>query len=68
VADRQAVYIGALSARAMQYLQSYGQPDPVYDNNAYTITLSFDGQFLKIYIIYPTQSPNSGGQSEYYIN
>jgi hypothetical protein len=42
VTDRQAYYNGALDARGMQQLQSYGQPEPVYNNNAYTIISTFD--------------------------
>ena len=31
VVKRQACYDGALGARAMHTLQSYGQPEPVYE-------------------------------------
>ncbi|KAK3680722.1 hypothetical protein B0T22DRAFT_530482 [Podospora appendiculata] len=37
VAQRQACYDGALGARGMQDLL-YGEPEPVHDNNAYTMT------------------------------
>jgi hypothetical protein len=68
VADRQTLYAGALGARAMQYLQSYGQSEPVYDNNAYTITSAFDGRLLQMYTTHPTQPTNPGDQPEYYMN
>lgn len=49
VATRKAWYAGALAARGMQALQSYGQVGPVYDNNAYTITASYTGGHLRLY-------------------
>ena len=49
VARRQACHNGAMGARAMQSLRSFGQSEPVYDNNAYTIsTTYYEGQ-LKMY-------------------
>ncbi len=68
VLDRQALYAGALGARAMHRIQSYGQPEPVYDNNAYTITSAFDGRSLQIYTTHPTQPANSEDQPEYHMN
>lgn len=68
VIDRRTLYAGALGARAMQYLQSYGQSEPVYDNNAYTITSAFDGSLLHMYTTHPTQPTNPGDQPEYYMN
>ncbi|KAJ4359359.1 hypothetical protein N0V85_009450 [Neurospora sp. IMI 360204] len=38
VAKRQACYDGALGARGMQHLLSYGSSDLVYDNKDYTLT------------------------------
>ena len=52
----------------MQRLQSYGQPEPVYDNNAYTITSTFDGRLLSMYTTHPTVPTNPGGQPEYHMN
>jgi hypothetical protein len=49
VAGRQACYDGALGARGMQSLQSYGQPEPVYDKSAYTITSIYNDGTLKLY-------------------
>ncbi|MCJ1377738.1 hypothetical protein MMC17_000834 [Xylographa soralifera] len=67
VARRQACYDGALGARGIQSLQSYGHAEPVYDNNAYTITSTYyDGQ-LKLYTSFPVQPANPGGRPEYYM-
>jgi hypothetical protein len=38
VARRQASYDGALGARSIHSLQTYGQEQPGFNNNAYTIT------------------------------
>ena len=65
VARRQACYDGALGARGMYSLQSYGEDEPVYDNNAYTITsICSDGQ-RKMNTSHPTQPISLGGQPEY---
>ena len=68
VARKQACYDGALGARGMQSLQSYGQPEPVYDNNAYTITSIYNDGQLKLYTSHPSQPANPGGRPEYYMN
>lgn len=49
VARRQASYDGALGVKGQQRFQSYGQNEPIYDNNAYIITLICYGGTLKIY-------------------
>ena len=68
VVKRQVCYDGAIGARAIQSLQSYGQPEPVYDENSYTISSSFDGEQLRMFTTYPTAPTNLGGQPEYYMN
>jgi hypothetical protein len=68
VVKRQSCYDGAVGARAMQHLQSYGEPEPVYDNNAYTITSTFDGEHLHMYTTHPTQPANPGDPPEYHMN
>ena len=65
VAEQQAFYHGALGARGMQDLQSYGEHDTVHDNNAYTITSIFHGGTLKLYITHPAKP---GSHTEYYMN
>lgn len=65
VAKRQACYDSALGARAMHQLQSYGQDEPVYDGNAYTVSTTYLDSQLKIYTTYPTQA--SDGTTEYHM-
>jgi hypothetical protein len=68
VDGRQACYDGALGARGMHSLMSYGQDDPVYDNSAYTITSIYHGGTLKMYTSHPTQPTSPGGRPEYCMN
>ena len=65
VAGRQACYDGALGARGMYSLMSYGQDDPTYDNNTYTITSIYHGGTLKMYTSHPSQSTGPEGRPEY---
>ena len=67
VAGRQASYDGALGARGMHSLQSYGQDEPAYDNNAYTVTSIYHGGTLKMYTSHPAQSDGPGCRPEYYM-
>ena len=66
VAKRQACYNGAIGARGVYQLQSFGaELGTAYDNNAYTITSTYhDGQ-LKIYTVHPIQSTNPEQSPEY---
>lgn len=68
VAGRQACYDGALGARGIHSLQSYGQEDSSYDNNATTITSIYHGGTLKMFTSHPSQSANCSGRCEYYMN
>ncbi|POR38763.1 Uncharacterized protein TPAR_01048 [Tolypocladium paradoxum] len=56
VATRQASYDGALGERGILRLQSYGQADPVYDNNAHTITSIYSSGAIKIFAVHAVQS------------
>jgi len=67
VAGRQASYDGALGARGMQSLKSYGQDEPFYDNHACTITSIYHGGTLKMYTSHPSQPTSRGGRPEYYM-
>ena len=67
VAKRQACYDGALGARGLRRLQSYGQKDLHYDGNAYTITSSYSDGQLKMYTSHPTQISLADGRPEYTI-
>lgn len=68
VAGRQACYDGALGTRGMHSLQSYGQSEPPYDNNAYTVTSIYHGGTLKMYTSHPTQPGGPGTRAEYYMH
>lgn len=61
VATRQACYDGALGARAIHSVQSYGEV-PRLDNKAYAITSVYHGGQLKMYTSHPipASSPNRG--------
>ncbi|KAL9615693.1 MAG: hypothetical protein Q9160_009334 [Pyrenula sp. 1 TL-2023] len=68
VVRRQACYDGAIGARAIQHLQSFGYPEPVYDKHAYVITHTFDGEDLQMYTTHPSAPISPGGQPEYHMN
>ncbi|PVH94218.1 hypothetical protein DM02DRAFT_618786 [Periconia macrospinosa] len=68
VAGRQACYDGALGARGMHSLQSYGQDEPVYYNNASTITSIYHGGHLKMYTSHVAPPRSPGGRPEYYMH
>lgn len=65
VARRQACYDGALGARGMYSLQSYGKEELVYNNEAYTITAIYSDGQLKLYTCHPTQPTSPGGRPEH---
>ncbi|KAH0544333.1 hypothetical protein FGG08_001474 [Glutinoglossum americanum] len=69
VAKRQACYDGALGARGINMLHSYGtDAETMYDNNAYTISSTYhhDG-LLKMYTHHLTQPKAPGGEPEYHM-
>ncbi len=68
VALRQACYDGALGARGMHKLQMFRQAHETYDNNAYTITLTYLGGTLRLYTIHLGE-PNkkTEGRPEYFM-
>ncbi|KAL3477693.1 hypothetical protein BJX99DRAFT_123468 [Aspergillus californicus] len=71
VAKRQACYNGALGARGMQALRSY-QPtnksphtvEPVYDNNAHTITSTYAHGQVKLWTSHLAEPITPGGRPE----
>ncbi|KAI0972789.1 hypothetical protein F4678DRAFT_478635 [Xylaria arbuscula] len=65
VAERQACYDGALGARGMDSLQTYSDPKPNADKNAYTLTSTYSGGQLKIYATYPLSQAGLGMRREY---
>ena len=64
VAKRQACYDGALGARAMHKLQSYGQ-EPVYDGRAYSVASTYHDGTLTMYTTHPAKGP--GDTTEYHM-
>lgn len=67
MAKRQGCYHGALGARGMHSPQSYGQGDPVYHNNASTITSIYHNGQLQMYTSHPAQPKSPGGSPEYHM-
>ena len=63
----QSLYDGALGARGIHELRSYVDPGAAYDNNAYTITSSYEGGsgVLTIYSTHPTPSNDPQYPIEY---
>ncbi|KAJ8068773.1 hypothetical protein OCU04_002469 [Sclerotinia nivalis] len=64
VGERQACYDGALGARGMLELQSCMQ-EKAYDNNAYTITSTYQMGTLKMYTSHPVQPNGPSSRPEY---
>ncbi|KAF1970594.1 hypothetical protein BU23DRAFT_473853 [Bimuria novae-zelandiae CBS 107.79] len=67
VAGRQACYDGALGARGMASLESYGQGEQDY-GSAYAISSIYHGGQLKMYTSHIAQPSSPGGRPEYYMN
>ncbi|KAF3481226.1 uncharacterized protein GIQ15_03985 [Arthroderma uncinatum] len=65
VAMRQACYDGAFGARGIYALQSYKQPRPSYDSNAYTITSTYQTGTLKLYTTHIVGSKDKDSRPEY---
>lgn len=65
VAERQACYNGALQARGIQHLLSFGRPFTVYDNKAHTVMCVYHGGVLRIYTSHLIRSRVSGAGSQY---
>lgn len=62
----QAQYDGALGARGIHQLRSFGaRALPVYDNKAYTITATYYNGHLRLYTSHPTPPVGPGRDSEY---
>jgi hypothetical protein len=67
VARRQACYVGASGERAIGSLQSYREKEPIYDNNAHTITSIYHGGQLKMYTTHITAPAGPGKPPEYHM-
>lgn len=64
----QACHYGAIGARAMQSLQTYGQLQPTYDNHVRTISSVYYGGMLKMYGHSVAQPGGPGTRPEYYMH
>ncbi|TFB07650.1 hypothetical protein CCMA1212_000745 [Trichoderma ghanense] len=62
VAPRQVCYDGALGARGIQSLQSYGEAEKLYDNKAYALTCYYMAGILGIHTSHPIPPSHPGGQ------
>ena len=68
IAKRQACFDGALGARGVHKLRSFGaDPTLAYDQNAYTITSTYHDGTLKLYTVHPTQSTNPEDSPKYHM-
>ncbi|KAM3065768.1 hypothetical protein ACMFMG_010006 [Clarireedia jacksonii] len=68
VALRQACHDGAIGARAMHSLQTYGQDEPDYDNNISAISTTYHAGVLKMYGHSAAQPNGPGTRPEYYMH
>ncbi|KKK15850.1 hypothetical protein AOCH_005963 [Aspergillus ochraceoroseus] len=64
VGERQALYNGAVGARAMHTLQGFGR-EATYDNNAYTITSLYHCGHLQLYTVHPLKSAHPARETDY---
>lgn len=68
VCKRQALYNGAVGARGIHELRSYVGQETLFDNNAYTIALTYHHSgLLTIYTTHPTPSGGPTKSIEYRI-
>ncbi|RWA08507.1 hypothetical protein EKO27_g6590 [Xylaria grammica] len=65
VAGRQACYDGALGARGIRSLQTYGDAESDADNKAYTITSTYHGGTLQVYTSHPLAPARPGASGGY---
>lgn len=62
----EAFHHGALGARGIHHLQSYGHAQPVYDNNAYTLSAIYQTGCLSLYAAHVSRSIATG-RPEYHV-
>lgn len=67
VATRQARYDGALGTRAMHSLQNYMEEKPIYDNNAYSFSATYQDGHLVLFAHHLTAPTTPGGRPEYHM-
>lgn len=67
VAQRQAMHVGAIGARAMQAVMNYGKEEPSYDGNAYTFSSTYCDGRLKLFAHHVAPPTAPGGRPKYYM-
>ncbi|KAI9673556.1 MAG: hypothetical protein M1829_004063 [Trizodia sp. TS-e1964] len=65
VANIQALYHGSLGARGIFSLQSHGHAEPLFDNNATTLSSTYCGGSLRMNTIHPTEPTSPSGRPNY---
>lgn len=68
VSSNQACFVGAVGARGIHSLQTYGEQTPTYNSNAYTLSATYYSGTLKIYSHHVSQPNGPGTQPEYYMH
>ncbi|KIW40700.1 uncharacterized protein PV06_07877 [Exophiala oligosperma] len=68
-ARNQAMYDGAVGARAMHKLQNFGEDESVYDNKAQSFSSTYHAGTgtLQLYATHVSRAADPGGQSEYHM-
>jgi hypothetical protein len=61
------MYNGVIGARGMHKLQNYSADEPVYDNNAYSFSSTYQDGQLKLHSTHPTAPTVPGGNPEYHM-
>lgn len=67
VANRQARHDGAIGARAMHILQNHMQEEPIYDDNAYSFSSTYQDGHLVLFAHHLTAPTTPGGRPEYHM-
>ena len=69
VAQRQAMYDGAVGARGVHQLQNFGSSATVYYGNAYTLSSTYHPGTgtLQMYATHPRESESRPDETEYYM-
>lgn len=67
VANRQARHDGAIGARAMHILQNHMQEGPIYDDNTYSFSSTYQDGHLALFAHHLTAPTTPGGRPEYHM-
>lgn len=67
VATRQARHDGAIGARAMHSLQNHMQDEPIYDDNVYAFSSTYQDGHLVLFAHHLTAPTTPGGRPEYHM-